>query len=487
MSETPDLPAHPARAALAAVDDALAQLSSANLWSMSESDVLDLRIGLEATRARLESVTLAVTREVDGRGAATATGAPSTAAWLRGRLRLHPGAAKAEVELARDLHTDLTDTAAALAAGDISRDAAAAVAAGLGRLPRGVEAATRDAAQTYLVARAREFDPAALARLGNHLIVALDPEGGPALEREEARQADRQYLTMSHAADGSRPLRGQFGPEGGALLDAVLQSLSGPVPRADGSPEPRPNAAPKASSSCSGTWSAAGTTCPSTAANRSPSPSRPPPTTSPLSPTPAPTPTSGPLPEPTRRAPAGRPGRQRPSTTAPRCPRRPPDGSAATPGWSPPSSTPTATSWTSAGCHASSPDPSAAHWLSATAAAHSPAAAAPPAGATPTTSGSGPTADPPSCRTWCCSADTTTESSTTTAGTSTSDPTGTHASTRHPGSTPTKYHDQPGDHPTSPPTTDAGSIRLVWEAFHVSPARRRSAVGRGTNRGVTAA
>jgi hypothetical protein len=240
MSETPDLPpAHPARAALAAVDNALAQLASANLWSMSESDVLDLRIDLEVTRARLESVTLSVTREVDGRGAATATGAPSTAAWLRGRLRLHPGAAKAEVELARDLHTDMTDTAAALAAGDISRDAAAAVAAGLHRLPRGVDVATRDEAQSYLVNQAREFDPAALARLGNHLIVALDPEGGPALEREEARQADRQYLTLSHAADGSRPLRGQFGPEGGALLDSVLQSLSGPVPRADGTPDSR--------------------------------------------------------------------------------------------------------------------------------------------------------------------------------------------------------------------------------------------------------
>jgi hypothetical protein len=66
--------------------------------------------------------------------------------------------------------------------------------------------------------------PAALARLGNHLIVALDPDGGPALEREEARQADRQYLTMSHAA-------------------------------------------PKASSSSSATSSPAGTTCPTTAVN----------------------------------------------------------------------------------------------------------------------------------------------------------------------------------------------------------------------------
>ena len=219
MSETTDLPpAHPAGAALAAVDDALRQLASANLWSMSESEVLDLRIGLEAGRARLESVTLAVTREVDGRGAATATGAPSTAAWLRGRLRLHPGAATAEVELARDLDTEMTDTAAALAAGDISRDAAAAVAAGLHRLPRGVDPATRERAQTYLVDQAREFDPAALARLGNHLVVALDPDGGPALEREEARQRDPR-TPAQRRAEGFLELLGHLVACGDDLPD----------------------------------------------------------------------------------------------------------------------------------------------------------------------------------------------------------------------------------------------------------------------------
>ena len=360
---------------------------------------------LEATRARVESATLAVTREVDGRGAATATGAPSTAAWLRGRLRLHPGAAKAEVELARDLHTEMTDTAAALAAGHISRDAAAAVATGLHRLPRALDPTTRDQAETYLVAQAREFDPAALARLGNHLIVALDPDGGPALEREEARQADRQHLTLSHAADGSRPLRGQFGPEGGALLDAVLQSLSGPVPAptAPPTPGPRPNAAPKASSSSSATSSPAATTCPTTAANPSPSPSPPPPTTSPPSAAPAPaaatTPTGGPPPAPTvraptSRAPAGPPGRPRPWTTAPRCPRDHP--------------TPRLDAWLVTAILNTDgdvldigrmsrivPRPSAAPSSSATAAARSPAAAAPRAGATPTTSGSGPTVAPP--------------------------------------------------------------------------------------------
>ena len=122
MSDTADpLPAHPAREASAAVGAALGQLQEANLWSLPEADLLQLRAELEVTRARLDATILATTREVDARGAATATGAASSAAWLRDRLLIHPAAAKAEVRLAGELDRDLTDTGAALARGDIDR------------------------------------------------------------------------------------------------------------------------------------------------------------------------------------------------------------------------------------------------------------------------------------------------------------------------------------------------------------------------------
>ena len=91
---------HPAEAALREVDAGLDGLVAANLWSLPDADLLELRVAQERTLARLQSTILATTREIDGRGAATATGAHSTAGWLRGRLLVHPGAAKAEVALA---------------------------------------------------------------------------------------------------------------------------------------------------------------------------------------------------------------------------------------------------------------------------------------------------------------------------------------------------------------------------------------------------
>jgi hypothetical protein len=63
MSDTViNFPAHPARVAVTAVDGAVGELAAANLWSMTDLDLLDLRAQLEETRARLEATVLAATR-----------------------------------------------------------------------------------------------------------------------------------------------------------------------------------------------------------------------------------------------------------------------------------------------------------------------------------------------------------------------------------------------------------------------------------------
>ena len=240
MSSTFDtLVAHPARVALAAVEEGVGGLGEANLWTLSDAELLELRADLEATRARLDAQVLAATREVDGRGAAVATGAASTAAWLRHKLLLHPGAAKAEVALAKDLHGGLTATGQALGTGEVTRDQAAAVATAMRALPGAVDPATRRRAEAWMLTEAAQFDVAAMHKLGRHLVQVVDPERGAALERDEARKAARQEFTLTHGADGSRRFRGQLGPEGGALLDAALAAVSGPRPAQDGTPDPR--------------------------------------------------------------------------------------------------------------------------------------------------------------------------------------------------------------------------------------------------------
>ena len=243
MSEARDFrPAHPAQLAVAAAREALERLREANLWSLTDPDLLDLRIDLEQLRAQLDAAVLSTTREVDARGAAVATGAATTAAWLRGRLRQHPGAAKAEVALANALDTDQQATGAALAAGELSRAHAETIVTGIRALPAGVDYATRRKAESFLLEQAAQFHPQELARLCRHLVLRLDPDRGEQLEKDEAKQAARQELTITHRADGSRGIRGTLTPENGELLDTALSALSKPRPACDGTPDLRPPA-----------------------------------------------------------------------------------------------------------------------------------------------------------------------------------------------------------------------------------------------------
>ena len=82
---------HPVLAALEVIDAGLDELGEANLWSLLDSESLEVRATLERLSARLYGATLASTRDVDSRGAAITAGAPSLRAWLINRLRVHPG------------------------------------------------------------------------------------------------------------------------------------------------------------------------------------------------------------------------------------------------------------------------------------------------------------------------------------------------------------------------------------------------------------
>jgi hypothetical protein len=231
--------AHPALTALATVDAGVEQLAGANLWSMSEHELLSVRVDAEATRGRLESVVLGMTREIDGRGAALRAGASSTAAWLRGACRQRPAIAHNEVRLAAELDRDLPALAAAVAAGQVSYESARVIAATIRELPAAVDSATRARGEAFLVEQARHYDAAAVQTLGRHLIERLDPAGAAELEAEESRREEAEAFTVSHDWHGGRRVTGRFTPEHGATLDAALQVLAAPRPGPDGEPDPR--------------------------------------------------------------------------------------------------------------------------------------------------------------------------------------------------------------------------------------------------------
>jgi len=96
--------ANPVAGALGAVDAALDAAVGAELWQLSDAALIAAAAELHRQQCRAESLQLQLVREVDARGAAVALGAPSTAAWLRSGLRIHPGAAKRLVATAGALY-----------------------------------------------------------------------------------------------------------------------------------------------------------------------------------------------------------------------------------------------------------------------------------------------------------------------------------------------------------------------------------------------
>jgi Domain of unknown function (DUF222) len=210
-------------ATLAAAVDGLA---AEDLDGLADGVVAERVLQLRRLVDRLEGQwprTLAV---VDGRGAAGADQdqqAPSTAGWLRGRLRLSAGAATSSVRTARALFRGpLVGTAKALTAGELSVAHAQVLAQGTHDLP----ADTVREAEPVLVAVAGRLDPPRLRRAVTQLRWLLDPEGADALTQ---RQHQQRRLWVSPTWEGMVAVDGLLEPEAGQTLLAALEPLARPA------------------------------------------------------------------------------------------------------------------------------------------------------------------------------------------------------------------------------------------------------------------
>ncbi len=100
MSSQPRAASSSFAARLDALDTTLEQVASVPSGSVGDGDVL---VGLERLAqmsARLDSTAATLLREAAARGAVQAVGASSVVGWLRGFLRVAPGAAHAQAQLA---------------------------------------------------------------------------------------------------------------------------------------------------------------------------------------------------------------------------------------------------------------------------------------------------------------------------------------------------------------------------------------------------
>ncbi len=248
---------HPVVAALDAVSDALDKTSGADVWSLSDDDLAAALERCEVLAARQAALSLRLLREADGRDLGRRLGASSTTGWVKDRLRLRPGEAKARVDLAHRLDAGAADgpvdyaanvgsatsarampaTAAALAAGEVSTEHAHVIAKTMVALPGGLSTEQERAAEADLAGYARQFDPVTLGKLGQHLIHTLDTE---TLEEREQRAYRRRELRLVDIGDGTTRICGQLDTESSAMVRSVLDPLAAPCPAADGTADPRP-------------------------------------------------------------------------------------------------------------------------------------------------------------------------------------------------------------------------------------------------------
>jgi Domain of unknown function (DUF222)/HNH endonuclease len=204
----------------------LQALAATPLDQLTDAARVDRLLALQELADRLGGQWLAELAEVDARGAAGAeegVPAPSTAAWLRARLRLSAGAAHSLVRTARALFRGpLAGTGQALVEGELSLAHAQVLAHSTQELPAQV---AREA-EPVLLEAARRLDPPRLRQAITHLRLVADPDGA---DRRAERQHQQRGLWLSATWAGMVAVNGLLEPEAGQTLAAALEPLARPA------------------------------------------------------------------------------------------------------------------------------------------------------------------------------------------------------------------------------------------------------------------
>ncbi|MEW2141723.1 DUF222 domain-containing protein [Micromonospora vinacea] len=220
--------------ALAQAEVAVTDCLDAPTWALPEHDLIAALDAAHRLEQRLAAVTLALVRELDGRGTATAQGASSTAVWLRNRLRLGVGAARRLTELAATLDTAPTAVRDALAAGTVDVEQARVIADTVQTVHTAAGAQAADKAVGVLVDWAAQFDATQLRKLGTRILDHVAPEvadaaAESALRAQESRATRDRHVTISEQPDGRLRLSGILDTEAAAVLRAAIDPLTAPA------------------------------------------------------------------------------------------------------------------------------------------------------------------------------------------------------------------------------------------------------------------
>jgi len=201
------------------LQSAIDELAAEDLHALGGAALGDSIVELGADIERLQAERLRRVAVFDGLGAAAATGARSTAAWLRHHCRVGAGQAADLVSVARALDRRLPATRQALQAGQIGYAHARVLTHGTAD----VADADVTAAEALLVDHARTLEPHRLRLAVEHWRAHVVPE---ASDRDADRHHDNRRLDVAATLGGAVVVNGVLDPEGGSTVLTAINSLA---------------------------------------------------------------------------------------------------------------------------------------------------------------------------------------------------------------------------------------------------------------------
>ena len=219
-----------------------------SLSGLDDNAVLDLLRGIESVSRIVHSVLLDALAEVDSRRLAAQAGFRSTASLVGELVHLSKTEARLRAEQATKLGTrrgltgeplapELPETAAALAAGEIGPAHVRIIIETMDAVPASTSAAQRAEVEADLVKYARRFGPTDLAKLGQHMLAHLDPDGPEPRDDEPAPAAGE--LRLRNRRDGKLGFEGWLDREHGPQFQGLIDQLAKPRPLSKDIPDPR--------------------------------------------------------------------------------------------------------------------------------------------------------------------------------------------------------------------------------------------------------
>jgi hypothetical protein len=201
---------------------------------LSDDELADGIVGLASLEAQVAAGRLALLAEVDRRALAQQLGATGTDAWVARLTGSTRKATAGGLWLARLLQDTYDTTRDAFAAGAINEAQATVIVRAAERLPAGLAAVDRSAAEALLVAKAvAGMDPTRLRQAGRRMLDVVssdlaDQEEAASLGAEERRAEAETWMTLDDNGDGTFSGRFTIPELHGHLLRAALEQLTSP-------------------------------------------------------------------------------------------------------------------------------------------------------------------------------------------------------------------------------------------------------------------